>query len=167
MKFPNLKVFTAAAILMSTSAGQALAETDTNAASAADSEAAAAPQAPAATTPAYPPPYRGYRQHRYGYDRGWSRPFGNDGPTFHGPWNRGRGRGSGFGFGNGPGGWGSGPSFGSGGPGWDSGPRYYDRPGFGPRRGYHDRPFGPRPYHDRGPRFGGPDWDDSGMSFGW
>lgn len=158
MKFPKLKAITAATIMVAVSNGQVLAE-ETAAANAAGNNAAPQTQAPAANAPAYPPPYQGYRPYRYNYNRGWSRPFGNDGPSFRGPWNRG----SGFGFGSGNS------------PGWDSGPRYYDRPNYRPdyrpdyrpRDGYYQRPYGPRPYYDRGPRFSGPDWDDGGMSFGW
>lgn len=154
MKFPNPKVFTAAAIMISASAGQALAENGTAANTV--NSGAPAQQAPAATMPAHPQQYRGHRPYRGDYNRGWSRPFGNDGPTFRGPWNKG----SGFGFGNGPGGWGSGPS-------WGPGPRNYGGPDYRPRGGYYDRQYGPRPGYDRGQRFRGPDWNDSGMSFGW
>lgn len=136
--------------------------------------------APQAQTPA-PQVYRGYPPPRYyrRHDRGWVRPFGDDGPAFHGPWRKGRG--SGFGFGSG-----DGPSWGSGsGPWWDSEPRFrryddWDRDPFRDR--FHDDPFLEDPFYDRGPRYydRGPryydrgrrgwddwDWDSHGMSFGW
>lgn len=160
MKNQNLKIFTVTALLTCASAGQALAEADndtTNTAATAttDSGAAATQLTPATRPPAYPPQYRGYPPRPYGYDRGWTRPFGNDGPSFRGPWNKG----SGFGFGSGPS-WGSGPN-------WNSGPRYYGAPDYRPRGGYNDRPYGQRPYYDSGRQYRGPNWNDNGMSFGW
>ena len=197
MRFNKLKLITASTfILLGSQAGYVLADdsaTSQGGASQATSsaEAPAAAQSQANTAQVPQPAYRGNPYPRY--NRGYSRPFGNSGPSFRGPWNKGSGWG--FSNNNGPS-WGSGPSFGSwgdrnrgynrgpgfrgpwdrgngsgfgfssnDGPAWDSGPDY------GPRRGPAYEPWGDRGrgYYDRGPSFRGP-WDNgngSGMGFGW
>ena len=90
MRLARLKLITVSVVfLLGSQASNVLAEIGATTQQASDATAAST----ATATQQVPQVYRGYPPppHYYrGYRRGWSKPFGNDGPRFRGPWKKGR-----------------------------------------------------------------------------